>query len=281
MFSEQNIPEYDPLWQIPNARYCVSFDRRTRYCVVIPVINEGEKIRKQLIQMKDLGLTDTADIIIADGGSTDGSLDFSFLESVGVRALLEKKDDGKLSAQLRIGYAYALHEGYEGIITVDGNGKDSVDSIPLFIESLDRGVDYVQGSRFVPGGKAINTPKIRFLAIHLMHAPLVSLAAHRRLTDTTNGYRAYSKKYLMHPDVQPFRALFQTYELLAYLSARASRLGLIVEEVPVTRAYPGKGPVPTKISSVRGNFLLVQILFRLLSGGYNPEPNQGSRDAKG
>lgn len=275
MFSEQKALSYDPAWQVPNARYLVSLEKRTRYCVIIPVINEGEKIRKQLKRMKELGLSDQADILIADGGSTDGSLEADFLESVNVRALLIKEDAGKLGAQLRIGYAFAMHEGYEGIITVDGNGKDSVESIPLFIAALERGVDYAQGSRFIPGGKAINTPKVRHFAIHLLHAPLVSLAARRRLTDTTNGYRAYSRRYLLHREVQPFRDVFQTYELLAYLSARASRLGLAVEEVPVTRAYPAIGPVPTKISSVRGNFLLIKILFRLILGAYDPAQGKG------
>lgn len=270
MFSEQLKPVYDSSWEIPQSRYLVSFAKRRRYCVVVPVINEGVKIRKQLTEMHAIGIDSLADIVIADGGSTDGSLDFDFLKQVGVRALLVKQDTGKLSAQLRIAYAFGMTEGYEGVITIDGNGKDSVDSIPLFIKALDDGVDYAQGSRYVPGGHAVNTPLVRYLAMRLLHVPVVSLAAHRRLTDTTNGYRSYSRRYLLHPDVQPFRNIFQGYELLAYMSARASRLGLIVTEVPVTRIYPATGPVPTKISFVRGNAQLLKILFLLLRGEYEP-----------
>jgi glycosyltransferase involved in cell wall biosynthesis len=275
MFVEQEIAPHAPPWQVPKARCLVSYPRRTEHCIVIPVINEGEKIRRQLKRMHELGLPGRADILVADGGSTDGSLAPEFLASVGVRALLVKEDAGKLSAQLRIAYAFALREGYRGIVTVDGNGKDSVESIPLFLYALARGVDYAQGSRFVPGGRAINTPRVRHIAIRLLHAPAVSLAAGQRLTDTTNGFRAYSSRYLLHPDVQPFREVFEGYELLAYLSARASRVGLRVEEIPVTRAYPASGPVPTKISSVRGNLLLVRILVKLVLGVYDPKRAEG------
>lgn len=267
-------PAYPPAWSVPQADYHLLAQRKTRYCVVIPVINEDGKFQKQLRVMQELGIADCADILIADGGSSDGSTELDFLRSVGVRALLVKRDSGKLGAQLRIGYAFALSEGYEGVVTIDGNGKDSVESIPLFLEALAHGVDYAQGSRFIPGGQAVNTPPSRLLAIHLLHAPLVSLAARFRLTDTTNGFRAYSRRYLLHPQVQPFRPVFQTYELLAYLSARASRLGLSVVEIPVARRYPATGPVPTKISPLRGNLHLLGILFQLLTGRYDPASGQ-------
>ena len=263
-------PAYDPSWSVPQAEYHLLALRKTSYCVVIPVINENGKFQKQLHAMQELGIPERADILIADGGSSDGSTDLDFLRSVGVRALLVKRDSGKLGAQLRIAYAFALTEGYEGVVTIDGNGKDSVESIPLFLKAMDHGLDYAQGSRFIPGGQAVNTPPVRLLAIHLLHAPLVSLAARFRLTDTTNGFRAYSRRYLLHPQVQPFRQIFQTYELLAYLSARASRLGLKVAEIPVARRYPTTGPIPTKISPLRGNLHLFHILFRLLTGCYNP-----------
>ena len=117
---------------------------------------------------------------------------------------------------------------------------------------------------------AINTPFIRHVALKFMHAPLISLSAGQWFTDTTNAYRAYSRHYLEHPEVQPFRDIFQTYELLAYLSVRASQLGLKACEIPVTRAYPPKGKVPTKISFFKGNFNLFATLVKNLFRKYHP-----------
>ena len=104
----------------------------------------------------------------------------------------------------------------------------------------------------------------------MRHAPIISITARQRFTDTTNAYRGYSIKYLTDVRVQPFRDIFMTYELLAYLSVRASQLGLKACEVPVTRAYPKSGKVPTKISFFGGNWELLKILFKNMIGAYNP-----------
>lgn len=256
------------IWQVPKYDLNEISPRRHKYCVCVPVINEGEKIRKQIVKMSSLA--DQIDIIILDGGSTDGSLELNFLKENHVRALLTKRDVGKLSAQLRMGFSYALNEGYEGIITVDGNNKDSVESIPLFIEQLDRGMDFVQGSRYVKGGKEINTPLIRKLAIKLIHAPFLSIISGFRYTDTTNGFRGHSRKLLTDLKVQPFRDIFNTYELLAYLSYIAPKCKFKVIEIPVSRTYP-KGKIPTKISPLKGNILLLRTLLNVSLKKYNPE----------
>lgn len=266
MFSKTN----EAIYGVPKFLSTEVEERKTKYCLCIPIINEGERIQKQLQGAKQNGVDKLVDIIICDGDSTDGSTEINKLKALGVNTLLVKKDSGKQGAQLRMGFWFALQRGYEGIITIDGNNKDSIESVPLFIEKLEQGFDFVQGSRYVKGGKAINTPKIRHFAVKFIHSPLISLTARHRFTDSTNAYRCYSKKYLTHPKVQPFRPIFTTYELLAYLSVKASQLGLKVGEVPVERKYPQSGKVPTKISFFKGNFNLIKILVNNLLGKYNP-----------
>jgi len=259
----------DVTWQLPAFEIRELAPRRTRYCVCIPVINEGERLARQLERMRSLGLPQQTDLLILDGGSTDGSVALERLQAAGVRSLLVKTGPGRLGAQQRMGYAYALRQGYEGIVSVDGNDKDGVEAIPAFLRHLDMGYDLVQGSRYLPGGEALNTPWLRNLAIRLVHAPLSSLAAGFRYTDTTNAFRAYSRKLLLHPQVQPFRDVFSRYELLVYLNLRAPQLGLQVMEIPVSRRYP-VAEVPTKISPVRGNLLLFVTLLRGVAGAFRP-----------
>ncbi|MEG0833370.1 MAG: glycosyltransferase family 2 protein, partial [Oscillospiraceae bacterium] len=74
-----------------------------------------------------------------------------------------------------------------------------------------------------------------------------------------------------HKGLEPFRDVFCGYELLAYLSVRATRLGLRACEVPVSRRYPKTGKTPTKISPVRGNASLLKVLIKTLKGDYNPK----------
>lgn len=246
--------------------YC---KKKRKYCLCIPIINEGERIKKELEKAKKYNISNYVDIIICDADSTDGCTEDKLLKSLDVNTLLIKKDIGKQGAQLRMGFWWALERGYEGIITIDGNNKDSIEDVPSFVRKLEEGYDFVQGSRFIKGGKAINTPFIRLISIKLLHAPIISLTAGKRYTDTTSAYRAYSKKYLLHEKVKPFRDIFMTYELLAYLSVRADQLKLKTCEIPVSRVYPKKGKTPTKISFFKGNFELFKILFSNLFRKYN------------
>lgn len=250
---------------------CNEYETKHReYVVLIPIINEGDRIHRELQRAKNANISHWADIVICDGGSTDGCTEESLLRSLEVNTLLVKQDTGKQGAQLRMGLWWAMQRGYRGVITIDGNDKDSIEDVPRFIEKLQEGYDLIQGSRFVKGGKAINTPFVRWSSVRFLHAPIISLTAGQWFTDTTNAYRGYSMKYLQDPGVQPLRDVFQTYELLAYLSVRATQLGMRACEIPVTRAYPAAGKTPTKISAVRGNAELLSILFKNLMGKYKP-----------
>ncbi len=267
MNSEPAAP-LGPDWALPAFDIAVFGPRRHHHALVIPVINEGERIRGQLLRIRDAGLP--VDVIVADGGSTDGSLDADFVCGVGVRAVLTKTGPGKLSAQLRMAYAWCLREGYGGIVTIDGNGKDGVEAVADMVAKLDAGCDYVQGSRYLPGGLAQNTPLERTIANRLIHAPLLSLAGRRWFTDTTNGFRAYSARYLLDPRVLPFRDVFQRYELLFYLTVRAGQIGMKVEDVPVQRRYPANSAVPTKITGIGSKFSVLRQTFAAAVGKYSP-----------
>lgn len=254
-------------------KYVVSeFQPKTKeYCVLIPIINEKGRIEKELDRAFRAGVPDHADIVICDGGSKDGCTEQDSLTRYGVNTLLVKTDTGKQGAQLRMGFDWALKRGYRGFITIDGNNKDSIEDVPRFIEKLKEGYDFVQGSRFLKGGKAINTPLFRLISVRLIHAPVISLTARKWYTDTTNAYRAYSREYIADERVSVFRDIFVTYELLAYLSVRADQLKMKTCEIPVTRAYPKNEETPTKIKGIRGNFSLFKLLFLNLFGKYKPK----------
>ncbi len=256
--------------EVPAYNRTLLSPKRNDYAVVVPVINEGERIRALLSRMMEIGVPGIADVIVVDGGSTDGSLAEDFLRQQEVSTLLVKTGSGRLSAQLRCAYDFCLDAGYAGVVTIDGNNKDDPAPIPAFVEALRQGIDFVQASRFIPGGVAENTPTSRYVAIRLIHAPLLSLFSGFHWTDTTQGFRAYSRALLEDPRIAVFRDVFNGYELLAYLSYRAPRIGFRCVELPTARCYP-KGEVPTKISSVSGNLQVMRVLLSTIAGHYNPD----------
>jgi dolichol-phosphate mannosyltransferase len=248
-----------------------SLKKRTRYCVGIPLLNEGNRIRSQLQMMHKLKIHTLADIILFDGGSDDGSTDRAFLESVGVRTLLIKNGPGKQGAQFRMGFHYVLEKGYQGVVTIDGNNKDSVKNIPDFIAQLETGTQFIQGSRFVRGGYHENTPLMRWFAVRFIHAPWISVLSGFWYTDTTSAYRGINRAILEDHRLNLFRDIFNAYELLFFMSARIPRLGYKTQEIAVCRCYPPKGRVPTKIK-FKTNFRIIWELVKLTCNVYDAKP---------
>ncbi|MBX9695152.1 MAG: glycosyltransferase family 2 protein [Cyanobacteria bacterium] len=245
------------------------FPRRTKYAFVTVTLNEGERIRSQLKRMNVRA--ELADIIVADGRSKDDSLDHEYLQQCGVRALLITDEPG-LSTATRMALAYVIDEGYEGVITVDGNGKDGVDALPDFIRALDEGYDLVQGSRFMKGGSHARTPMERHLAIFLIMRPLIALGCGFFYTDPTNAFRALSRRFLLDPRVQPLRKEFVRFNGQLYLIYSAARLGFKVKDIPVTRVYPEDGSVPTKITSWKHKYQNLRDAVLVACGKHNLSP---------
>ncbi len=256
----------DTSWQVPRNEVVILHPRRTSYAVVVPVWNEGARFERQLQAM--VPYTSICDIIVSDAPSTDGSTAESKLRAAKVHALITLTEPGGLSASLRAAFAYALAAGFKGIVLIDGNGKDDPEGLTGFVRELEAGTDYAQGSRYLRGGRAINTPLTRTLLIRIVHAPMFSLLCGRWFTDSTIGFRAFSSRFLSDPRVRPFRAQFEYYELYFYLAWAACHYGFRVTDVPVIRAYPASGPIPTKITLVRGNWRMLKPLLMILLRRY-------------
>ena len=120
-------------------------EKNSEYVVLIPIINEGSRIIKELERAQQHEISKYADIVICDGGSNDGCTEEKRLRKLDVNTLLVKQDIGKQGAQLRMGIWWTLNRGYKAIITIDGNNKDSIEDIPKFIDKLKEGYDFIHG----------------------------------------------------------------------------------------------------------------------------------------
>src|SRR3972149_156985 len=128
--------------EVPAFKKHEFFPRHHDYCVAIFMINEGDKLHRQLARMNIGQIHKTIDIVLADGGSSDGSMDHNMFQQYGVNTLLVKTGPGKLGAQMRMAFAWALDRGYKGVVVIDGNNKDSVENILDFVAKLEEGYDH-------------------------------------------------------------------------------------------------------------------------------------------
>lgn len=252
--------------ELPKYSVVTTFDKpQTKYVLLIPVLNEGQRIQSQLKKIKSANLG--VDVFIVDGGSVDNSLNAGNVKDLGVRKFIVKDGPGRQGAQIRIGIYEALADGYEGIILMDGNDKDEVFGISNMILALDKGFDLIQGSRFLTGGRSVNLPKHRELAIKFIHAPILNLFSGYKYSDTTNGFKAISKKYLLDPRLGILRKCFMGYELHYQLNYMAKKLGMNITEIPVGRIYP-TGQIPTKIKGLWPHIKIVYTLLTVCFGRY-------------
>ena len=252
--------------EVPTYSITEFFAKNTRYCVMPVVFNEGEKFLRQMERMAPRAAL--ADIIVTARESNDGCTDPEFLRKHGAQSLLQTKTPGAASS-IRAGFWHALKQGYEGVVLLDGHNKDGVEALPEYLQKLDEGYDFVQGSRFMAGGEEKNTPLLRKIGIRMLMAPLLYFGGHFWYTDGTNGFRGYSRKYLEDPRVEPFRNCFTHLNLQYYLSYMAPKIGLRVIEIPVKRVYPDDGTVPTKCVGFSKNFEAFWEMVRTVRGFYD------------
>jgi len=233
---------------------------------LIPTLNEGKYIRGQLTRMKTHNIFNIVDVFILDSCSTDGSVENKALKILGATGKLTITA-GCQGTAFRCGFHEAIRQGYAGVITIDGNNKDSVEDIPKFIAALDKGVDFIQGSRFAVGGHHENTPLFRLVANKLILIPWVQMLAGYPYTEVASAFRGMSRRFLTDPRLEIERGCFVGYELLWYISVMAPKLGFKVMEIPIKRLYP-KGPTPTKITWARC-FGIIGQLIKLTFGRYD------------
>lgn len=235
------------------------------YLVCIFVYNEGPKLVSQLSRFPPPEKRDF-DIVIGDDGSSDESVSSDLIARFGLRGIIRLERNEGLSTNIKAGLDWELKQNYKGVVMMNGNDRDDPEAISRFIRKLEEGFDYVQGSRFLPGGRHHHTPSYRYWAIRFIHAPLFSLASLKWMTDTTNGYRAFSNSFLKSLGNLVFQERFRKYEIEQYLAWKAIRMGKKACEIPVSRCYPEnvRGSSFTKISPGVGWYQMLKPLLCLL-----------------
>jgi len=228
--------------------------------IVIPIAyNEEKKIGSVISRIREARCCDK--ILLVDDGSTDDTPGEAHAEGAEV---LTRPERGGAGAALRSGFAYAKKHGFDTVVVTAGNNKDEPLEIPRLVDPIEKGeADFVQGSRYLPGGRFGRMPFYRQLATRFVHPWFFSLLVKRRLTDTTNGFRAIRMSLLNDERIDLDQHWLNHYELEPYLLYKAITLGYKVKEVPVTKIYPPKELGYSKIKPITGWWSMLRPLVLL------------------
>jgi dolichol-phosphate mannosyltransferase len=204
---------------------------------IIPVYHDYDNILKVLSRFREKTVDEIC--LIADEISEyDSERIQKMTWNVPVHVIRNTKRKG-IGYALKQGFRYAIDNKKFGIVVVlAGNNKDNPDEIPRLLEPLlKEGCDYVQGSRFLQGGKRVNNPYIRGV-FSRFYPYFWTLLTNVRCTDVTNGFRAYKLKLLDDPRIDIWQSWLDNYEFEYYIHYKALTLGYKTKEVPVSKVYP-------------------------------------------
>jgi dolichol-phosphate mannosyltransferase len=229
-----------------------------KYLIGICAYNEGDKIRRVMQKFCNDQLYD---LLIIDDASTDGALENLPPQRpiVVMRNAIQKGAGFGVRKILE----YARDKGYEVVFFVSGNDKDDPADILKLKNAIEKGFDLVQGSRYLPGGGYGQMPLYRRIAIQYVHPAVFSFFSGKKITDSTNGFRAVRLSLLNVSRINLNQAWLNEYELEPYLFFKAIRLEYKVTEVPVTKIYPPKAEGYTKMKPFLGWWSILRPLFYL------------------
>jgi len=220
--------------------------------------NEEKKIGSVLKRFRGVAVDE---LLLIDDASTDGTPQVA--RDLGVKVLSHPERKGVGSA-IRTAIQYARQNGFGVLVILAGNDKDRPPEIPRLVEPIEReGYDFVQGSRYLAGGAHGNMPFYRQILTRWMHPGLFSLIVHRRITDSTNGFRAIRVSIFEDSNIDIDQPWLSQYELEPYLYFKTIRLGYKVKEVPVTKIYPSKELGYTKMKPITGWWSILRPIFLL------------------
>ena len=226
--------------------------------VVIPTLNEERNLPHVFAKLP----ADVSEVILVDGGSVDRT----------VAVARELRPDVVVVHQTRTGKGNALACGFAAcsgdiIVMIDADGSTDPAEIPLFVEKLIAGADFVKGSRFDKGGHSHDITKLRKIGNDGLNL-VVNVLFGTRFTDLCYGYNAFWRSVVPSLDLPDTRLPRPAdggklwgdgFEIETMINIRAAADGMKVGEVGSVEHARIHGE--SNLNTFRDGFRVLRTIF--------------------
>lgn len=247
-------------WGAARVPFCAKGCPALKVLLVIPAYNEEESILGVVRGIQAAGW----DYVVVIDGATDGTL--RICQENGLNYIHLPINMG-IGGAVQTGHMYALRQGYDVDIQVDGDGQHDIAYIPRLLEAVDQGADLVVGSRFLEKTDGFQSTAARRAGISWLRGCIRHVTG-LTITDATSGFRAVSRKAM---------ALFAERYPSDYPEPEsivsAYKAGLRVCEVPVVMRERQGGK--SSISPLKGAYYMIKVTLAILIEGWNRSKGRG------
>jgi len=235
-----------------------------RVLVVIPAYNEELNIVNTVNKLIKYNKKskNVIDYIVINDGSTDNTKEVCEKNNFKVVNLINNLGIG---GAVQTGYKYAYMNNYDVAIQFDGDGQHDENYIDNLVEEIERGYDFVIGSRFVEELSKFKSTCTRRFGIKILSL-VIKLCTKTKIYDPTSGFRAANRDI-----VKLFAENYPTEYPEPETTVKLLKKGYKVKEIPVEMHEREFGTSSIKpIKSVYYMFcVVISIIITSISGGRN------------
>ncbi|MEO8379233.1 MAG: glycosyltransferase family 2 protein [Acidobacteriota bacterium] len=165
-------------------------------------------------------------VLVIDDGSSDRTGEVA--RTAGAIVLRHEVNRGK-GAALKTGFAWALQNGYDAVITLDADGQHLPSEIPKFLAERERGkADLIIGGRAHLFGQML--PRRR--NANRFSAWCIAQCSGLTITDSQSGFRLYSAGLMQGPKLHA-----NGFDMESEVIVRAGRGGFRVVTIPIELGF--------------------------------------------
>ena len=191
-----------------------------KVAVLIPALNA----ERTLPPVVKASIEQLQPVVVIDDGSSDRTSDVA--REAGAIVLRHDVNRGKGGA-LKTGFAWALENGFDGVITLDADGQHLPREIPKFLEAATNADLVIGGRAHLFGGML---PRRR--NANRFSAKCIAIASGAPITDSQSGFRFYSANLLRTLVLRT-----NGFDLESEVIVRAGRRKMKIVTIPIDLGF--------------------------------------------